>query len=128
LSAQPARGWTDIARVGLGTMPDLAAVAPRLTETAGGDASAMLGRFEAEGAPPPVPLAVAARQARLAASAPAAAVPASPPPPMSTPLVNEEAPERRSPTTDRPTSRGAGLRDFLRIKPRPERANLGSED
>ncbi|MEP7359876.1 MAG: hypothetical protein ABI847_21675, partial [Anaerolineales bacterium] len=121
LSNLPARGWTDIALVGLGNMPDLPAVAARLTETAGGDAAALLGRFEAEGAPPPVPLAVAARQARLAAAEPAAAAP-----PIPTPMPAADAmpaapaavpPAHRPPVR---SARGAGLRDFLRLKPRPD--------
>ena len=110
LSSAAPRGWTDIALVGLGNLPDLEAVAARLTETTGGDAAALLGRFEAEGAPAPVPLEVAARQARQSASAPAASAPtpvtAAPPP---------SAPATRGRTPRAPVAtRGAGLREFLR--------------
>ena len=132
LSNVPARGWSDIALVGLGNLADLGAVAARLAETAGGEAMALLGRFEAAGAPAPLPLA-AARQA-APASPPSTATVAPPAPsvapaaPTATPPVGPALPAVESPPpterraqqhAERRTRGGAGLAEFFRLKPRP---------
>ncbi len=146
-SNAPARGWTDIALVGLGNLADLAAVAERLRETAGSEAAALIGRVvdeeaaaqliatanaaaNAAGGPaaparpaattpavvtrPPTPIAPT-HATPILAGPPAATRPApeTPPTPV-TPPATPPAPRR----ANRPSSRGAGLAEFFRVKPR----------
>ena len=137
LSNTPARGWSDIALLGVGNLADLPAVAERLRETAGGDAVALLGQVVDERASAQAPVTPAAGPARqppppaarpvptpIAAVTPPAAAPAVPaatvkpvpaaaPEPATTPVA--AAPRRN----DRKNTRGAGLAEFFRLRPRP---------
>ncbi len=98
----PARGWTDIALVGLGNLAGLPEVVERLRESAGTDAAALIIRLEAAAIPaaPGIPIAPAESPA-----------PSTPPARRSGPA----AAPRQSPA---PRSRAAGLAEFFRLKPR----------
>lgn len=155
-SNAPARGWTDIALVGLGNLADLGAVAERLRETAGSDAVALIGRVVDEQAAAQLIAAAnaaasaaanatantaAAGPARQAAGSPATAPRPAPTPvipaasPAATPTraalhkpeIAAAPPETQEPaepgprSANRQTSRGAGLAEFFRLKPRTAR-------
>ncbi|MCC7361820.1 MAG: hypothetical protein IT317_20220 [Anaerolineales bacterium] len=108
--SQPPRGWTDIALVGLGNLTSLEAVAERLRETAGPEAAALLGRFEAANGDSHAPIVPPRRP--------------EPVPRLAQPSA-EAAPEPESeasagpPTRPTRRPRGAGLAEFFRLKPRP---------
>ncbi len=130
LSNAPARGWTDIALLGLGNLADLGAVANRLRETAGGDAAALIGRVVDEVAA--AQLIAAANSAATGAPAPARPAPTPPAIPVApaetttvpvapshTPPTVTPAPTAAPRRAHRPNSRGAGLAEFFRLRPRP---------
>src|SRR5258708_26573180 len=99
-SNMPARGWTDIALVGLGNLADLAAVAERLRETAGSDAAALIGRVVDEEAAARL-IAAANAPANPAANAAAggSAAPVRPTPaPSAPPAASTNAPAMAAPT------------------------------
>jgi len=105
-SNAPARGWTDIALVGLGNLAGLPAVVERLRETAGSEAAALVLRLEAAAIPaaPGIPIAPAES---AAPSTPAARRP------------RRSAPSAAPGQPAAPRSRAAGLAEFFRLKPRP---------
>jgi hypothetical protein len=111
LSSAPARGWTDIALVGLGNLGTLEAVAGRLKETAGTEAAALVGRFDGE-----------ASVAQPAAEGPAVSRPAPAPPPLPRAPAPARAAQRpptpvasTSPPPARSGPRPGGLADFFRL-------------
>ena len=96
-SNAPARGWTDIALVGMGNLADLGAVAERLRETAGSEAAALIGRVVDEEAAAQL---IAAANATANAAAGGPTVPARPTPaPTATAIgAAPEAPATATPT------------------------------
>src|SRR5579859_394028 len=146
-SNAPVRGWTDIALVGMGNLADLGAVAERLRETAGSDSAALIGRVvdeeaaarliaaanaTANAAANTAANAPANAAANAAASGPAAparpTIAAAPTMPAPTPAaVTPEppaAPAKPARRGNRPASasRGAGLAEFFRLRPRSTEA------
>lgn len=149
-SNTPARGWTDIALVGLGNLADLGAVAERLRETAGSEAAALIGRVVDEeaaaqliatanaaantaGGPAAPARPTAPTPTTTPAKPPSAALPNNPtapapvspvfvePPAVATPEPRNAASGAPPPAPRRPnrqSSRGAGLAEFFRVKPR----------
>ncbi len=132
VSNAPARGWSDIALVGLGNLANLAAVAERLRETAGGEAAALLGRVVDEqaaaeliaaatgAAQRPQPAATAAPDVLVTEppAVAAAAEPANPEPASTAASAPAEAAPAAPPRPERAGARGAGLAEFFRLRPR----------
>ncbi len=110
-SNAPARGWTDIALVGLGNLDALDNVADRLKETASAEASALVGRFESAGGAAPLSLAANAPAAPRPRPSPVSAAP-TPLRPVTLPPETHTSPP---PASARPHARPAGLAAFFRL-------------
>lgn len=124
LSSAPARGWTDIALVGLGNLAGLPAVVERLREASGGEAVALVGRFESVPAHS-VPLGPSALQRPAPQPKPEVPPVEAPRAEMPPALARRQpvAQARPEPPAGR-AARGAGLAEFFRLRPRAPRRPL----